>query len=102
MEISEKIPPLRIDAYLNNVKDKNRVGATTPQPSDTAEKYDKVELSQAFRDVNKAKEELASIHDIRTEKVDEIKKQINDGTYKIDGNKIAFNMVRQSIIDEIV
>jgi negative regulator of flagellin synthesis FlgM len=102
MEISGRIPPIKIGAYLNNVKEKNKIGAPTAQTSEAAGKHDKVELSQTVREVNKAREELASIPDIRAEKVDEIKKQIDDGTYKIDGNKIAFNMIRQSLIDEMV
>ena len=101
MEISGRISPIKIGAYLNNIKEKDKISASTAHTSEAVAKRDKVELSQTVREVNKAREELASIPDIRAEKVDEIKKQIDDGTYKIDGNKIAFNMIRQSLIDEI-
>jgi negative regulator of flagellin synthesis FlgM len=101
MEISGRISPIKIGAYLNNIKEKDKISAPTAHTSEAAAKRDKVELSQTVREVNKAREELASIPDIRAEKVDEIKRQIDDGTYKIDGNKIAFNMIRQSLIDEI-
>ncbi len=56
----------------------------------------------------KAKEirELAKVikglPDIREEKVAELKKQIDQGTYKIDGKKIAFKMIKEFILDEIL
>ena len=57
---------------------------------------------------SKAKEirELAKVikdlPDIREEKVAELKKQIDQGTYKVDEEKIAFKMIKEFILDEIL
>ena len=52
--------------------------------------------------VKEAREQLDLIPDVREEKVAEIKDQLEKGTYNIDGKKIAFKMVKESLIDEII
>ena len=102
MEIGGKIPPIRIDAYINNAKEKNKIAGSPADSANNVQRSDRVEFSQTARDVKDAREQLESIPDVREEKVNEIRGQIEDGTYKIDGKKIAHNMIRESLIDETV
>ena len=102
MKIDDKIPPIRIDAYIQQTQDKPGRKAPESRNPDPAAKGDTVKLSQTVKDVLKAKDQLKSIPDVREDKVEEVRNQINTGTYKIDGKKIAFNMIRDSLIDEIV
>jgi len=102
MEIGGKIPPIKIDAYINNTKENNKITGALSKSGKPGPNLDKVEFSQTARDVKEAREQLESISDVREEKVKEIKTQIEEGTYKVDGKKIAFNMIRDSLIDEIV
>ncbi len=102
MEISGKVPPIKIDAYINNVKQTNAVNGSSTRSSKSVLKDDKVDLSPSARDVINARAHLDSIPDVREEKVEEIKNQINNGTYGIDGKKIASNMIKESLIDEII
>lgn len=102
MEIGGKIPPIKIDAYINNTKENNKIAESLSGSGKPGQNSDKVEFSQTARDVKDAREQLDSIPDVREEKVKEIKTQIEEGTYKVDGKKIAFNMIRDSLIDEIV
>ena len=102
MEIGGKIPPIKIDAYINNAKEKNKTAEALSKSAKPGPNLDKVEFSQTAKDVKDAREQLDLIPDVREEKVKEIKTQIEEGTYKVDGKKIAFNMVRESLIDEIV
>ena len=102
MEIGGKIPPIKIDAYVNNTKEKNQKTDSLSKTAKPGPNLDKVEFSQTARDVKEAREQLESIPDVREEKVQEIKTQVEEGTYKVDGKKIAFNMIRDSLIDEIV
>ncbi len=102
MEISGKVPAIKIDAYLNNVKDKNKTDGSASNDPKSIQNEDKVDLSQNVREINEARVQLDSIPDVREEKVAEIKSQLEKGTYNIDGEKIAFNMIRESVIDEIV
>ncbi len=102
MEISGKVPAVKVGAYLNSVKGKSKTDSSASKSPESIQNGDKVDLSQNVRDVKEAREQLDSIPDIREEKVAEIKSQIENGTYNIDGKKIAHNMIRESLIDEIV
>ena len=102
MEISGKIPLIKIGAYVDNVKKNNNIGGSSAQAPKSVQQGDKVKLSQTMRDVNAAREQLDSIPDIQEERVAEIRDQIDKGTYRIDGKKIAFNMIREAFIDETV
>ena len=84
----------------------NKIGQKKPAtPSaDTATahrsntKFDRVELSQTAIEMQRAKKMADAVPDIREEKVAEIKTQIENGTYKIDSEKIASKMIRESIL----
>ncbi len=102
MEISGKIPPVKIGEYVKNVSEVKKTGSSPENDLKSVAAGDKVDLSKAAMEVEKARAQLDSVPDIREEEVAEIKDQIENGTYKVDGEKIAFNMVRESLIDEIV
>ena len=102
MEISGKISSIKIGAYVNNVRENKKAEGSPQHDAKAVLKGDKVELSQTAIEVKNARTQLDAVPDIREEKVSEIKKQVDQGTYKIDGNKVAFNMIRESLIDEIV
>jgi len=53
-----------------------------------------VSISEASREVQRAKEVIMSEPDIRLEKVCAIRKEIEAGTYEIYYDKIAENMLR--------
>jgi negative regulator of flagellin synthesis FlgM len=58
-----------------------------------------VDLSTKAKDIQQAKNALNSLPDIREEKVQEIKTQVDKGTYNVDAGKVADKMVKDSIID---
>jgi len=74
----------------------------TPLSPDTAHRpateFDRVELSKTAIEMQRAKSLSDAAPDIREGKVTEIKKQIEDGTYKIDSEKIAYKMIKESIL----
>jgi negative regulator of flagellin synthesis FlgM len=60
---------------------------------------EKVDLSTKAKDIQQAKNALNSLPDVREEKVQEIKAQVEKGTYKVNAEKIADKMVKESIVD---
>ncbi len=70
----------------------SRPDAPSP-PSNT----DRVTLSPEARELLAAQQKLAEIPDVREEKVHEIKARIANGSYRIDGGKIAEKMIREAI-----
>lgn len=59
-----------------------------------------VDLSQRSKEIQMAIEAMQSEPDVRSEKVQDLKKQIKDGTYKIDYDKTAEQMLK-AFSDEI-
>lgn len=92
-------------AFLNETTDKQRVDtpAATPPEESKAERIrdDKVSLSNASKDMQTAKQTIASSPDIRPEKVNEIKEAVASGRYEIDAGKVAEKMIG-SIISEVI
>ncbi len=70
--------------------------AESAQRSDT--KFDRVELSQTAMEMQRARKLADAVPDICEEKVAEIKTQIENGSYKINSEKIASKMIKESIL----
>ncbi len=93
---------LATKSYTNNIKDKSTVKTASVKALRVADNEDKVILSakaQELRDMTKV---LDKVPDIREEKVAEIKSSIENGTYTIDGKKIAFKMIEESLVNELL
>lgn len=60
---------------------------------------EKVDLSTRAKEIQQAKVEVSKAPDVREEKVQEIKSQVEQGTYNVSGEQIANKMVGESIVD---
>ncbi len=102
MEITPKNKADMIDAYVNQVQVKPKVEETTEKGlRQSAIEADTVFISDSAKRVQEARFQLQSIPDTRPDKVAEIKRRIEDGTYEINANKIADNMIRESLLNDI-
>ncbi len=100
MEITGKGSSVNLRAYMSNLKDKQKAEPVSEKPVSPKTVGDKVVLSPRAKEIVEAKKNIDSIPDIREEKVAAIKKELEKGTYKIDGKKVAFNMIKESILNE--
>jgi len=89
-----------IDAYANQVQDKNKVGTPDNQPEKTGVKADTVVISDAAKRVQEARRQLDDIPDVREDKVSELRSQIQNGTYEIDADKIAGKMIKEGLLND--
>jgi negative regulator of flagellin synthesis FlgM len=71
--------------------------ATPGKASQAAE----VEMSQRAKSYQKALEIARATPDVREDKVAALKKQIQDGTYKINAGGIADGMAREAIMEHL-
>jgi len=103
MEITGNSPFSKLDAYVKNIgKEKNRVHGSPREAPKGGLSEDKVALSPEAKQIQEAKKLLDSLPDVREEKVAEIREQIENGTYSVDSEKIAFKMIRESILNELL
>ncbi len=74
-------------------------GEADPKALGNASPEEKVNLSATARDIQKLKNAVDQLPDVRTEKVQDLQKQIEQGTYKVDSDKIAEKMAGESLLD---
>ena len=81
---------MRIDAYnqISQIYGVNGKIKTT-QATRTSHATDKVEISSFGRDMQIAKQAVANSPDVRTDKVEQLKSQIKNGTYNVDADSFA-------------
>ena len=91
-----------IDAYVNQVQDKNKVGTPDNKPEKTAVKADTVVLSDAAKRVQEARRQLDDIPEVREEKVSQLRSQIQNGTYEINADKIAGKMIKEGLLNDVL
>jgi negative regulator of flagellin synthesis FlgM len=72
-----------------------------PVSAGTTVATERVDLSNKARDIQKIKQDLEQIPEIREEKVNELKRQIENGSYAINPARIVDKMLEESLIDII-
>ena len=100
MEITPK-DSVNIEAYVNQVQDKDKVDATSEQPEKQQTKADTVVLSDTAKKVQEAQKQLEAIPDVREDKVAQLKEQIENKTYDMDEEKIARNMISDALLNDL-
>jgi len=89
-----------IDAYVNQVQDKNNIGTPDNKPEKTAVKADTVVISDAAKRVQEARRQLDDIPAVREDKVSQLRSQIQNGTYEINADKIAGKMIKEGLLND--
>ena len=102
MKITDNNSSLNIRNYVSNVKDNKKIDDLAKQGSPQTVKEDKVVLSPKAKEVQEATKIIKELPDIREDKVAKLKEQVDQGTYRVDGKKIAFKMLKESILDELL
>ena len=102
MKITDNNSSLNIRNYANNIQDNRKTDGSAKQGSSQAVKEDKVVLSPKAKEVQEATKIIKELPDIREDKVAKLKEQVDQGTYRVDGKKIAFKMLKESILDELL
>ncbi len=68
---------------------------TSAKVNSTAESSDRVALSRGYQEIDKIKKVVMDRADIRTERVDQVRKMIQSGTYEVDPSKVASKMLEE-------
>lgn len=77
-----------------------RKKAMTHETSGTR-KTDSLVLSEEAHELNFVKEQVLKSPEVRTDKIGELKKQIQEGSYQVSGDEIASKMIGRSLADEL-
>jgi negative regulator of flagellin synthesis FlgM len=99
MEI-EKNQGVLIDAYVNQVHDKNKVDPSDNKSDKTAAKTDTVVISDAAKRIQEVRSQLDAVPDVDEEKVAQLRKEIEAGTYQRGADEIAAKMIKEGLIND--
>jgi negative regulator of flagellin synthesis FlgM len=99
MEI-ENNQGVQIDAYVNQVQDKNKVDPSENKSDKVAAKTDTVVISDAAKRIQEVRSQLDEVPDVNEEKVAQLRNEIENGTYKINADQIAGKMIREGLIND--
>ncbi|CAB1060450.1 hypothetical protein D1BOALGB6SA_5216 [Olavius sp. associated proteobacterium Delta 1] len=99
MEI-EKNQGVQIDAYVNQVHDKNKVDPSENNTDKTAAKTDTVVISDAAKRIQEVRSQLDEVPDVNEEKVAQLRKEIEEGTYQRSADEIAGKIIREGLIND--
>ena len=101
MEITPNDNTINIDAYVNNINDKQKAENTSEKAEKNVAKTDTVNISDAAKEIQEVRKELDNIPEVRTEKVEQLKNQIENGTYEIKSEEIAEKMLKDSLLNDL-
>jgi flagellar biosynthesis anti-sigma factor FlgM len=103
MKVTDNNPPIQMDAYIKQTQLKtqqvgqNRAGLAAGQgPSD------KVQLSEEAKAVQKAQMESGEGSDLRSDKIAQVKMQIDNGTYRIPATQVATDMLKEGFENDLL
>ena len=100
-----KIPDIHNDANLvQYIQQNGKVGpaernSATPPAQNQVSPEDKVDLSSQSKEMNKISEALAVTPDVRAEKVEALKKQVESGQYQVNSDAVAEKMIKEFLFD---
>ena len=92
---------MRVDAYnkISQVYQTSAVKKTMKTAG--AVTSDQLEISRTAKDYQVAKQAVANIQDVRTDKVNDIKNRIESGTYNINMEEVADKLV-ESYFEKLI
>jgi negative regulator of flagellin synthesis FlgM len=108
MKVIGQNPYINLEAYAKNIKGRGRTGTEQGKETTAAERIagkrteESVVLSPEAKEIHAARQKLEDLPDVRQEKVNEIKKQLMNGSYSISDDKVASKMVEDALLNEIL
>ncbi len=94
MEINtERIPPQVVRTYLDRSKRVERAGEGRNAEGTSARGMDELELSQRARDLQRVRAHLQELPEVRSDRVEQLREQIQSGAYHVPAEEVARKIV---------
>ncbi len=91
-----------LEAALLGLKGTGEKGAVRSSGKKEGSASDAVEISGEARIYQQLQQQIASVPDIRAERVQTLREKIEAGTYRPSGEEIAEKLIRSTLLDEIL
>jgi negative regulator of flagellin synthesis FlgM len=100
MEIDGKNTQTSVNQYVKQVEGPQRAESNGQDKAAPRPQADTVALSDEAKALQRMEKALKDVPDVREEKVAAIRAQLAQGTYRVDSEKIAANMLKESVFNE--
>ena len=102
MKIDSERSPVNLEAYIKSSQESEGVSQSLRQDKQGASPTESVKLSHTAKEIQKIREIVEATPEIRTDKVGQLKREIETGTYSVNADKVAEKMLRESLIDTFI
>jgi flagellar biosynthesis anti-sigma factor FlgM len=101
MKISEINSQAETTQYVEQAEKSKQAEKNQPGQTQKAQNQqtDKVDLSDQSKEMKKIYTAQQMAPDIRTEKVDQVKKSVEENRYQVDSQAVAKKMIQESIFE---
>ena len=99
MKVTETRNQIQELIQQQQASEKASQGREARQVSGVGAQEERVTLSDQARDIQQARQALSELPEVREEKVAELKARIDNGSYRVDGDKVAEKMIGESLLD---
>ncbi len=100
MNIDESLRKDKISARQSDRAAPQRAESPARPQASKAPDADNVHLSPRAREFQKARQDLATLTDEASEKIQGIRDRIQSGRYRIDADEIAAKMIREALASD--
>lgn len=90
-----KVPPYQTNAAESAAAADGKSSAQGKTAAATGVASDRVQLSQNYVDLANAQKSLAGTDEVRTDKVQQIKSQLESGNYRVNPQAVAGKMIEE-------
>ena len=102
MKISSERSLINLESYIKSAQESEGLKSSHRQEHREVTQAESVNLSHKAKDLQKAREVMEVTPEIRENKVGQLKREIEEGTYSVKRDEIATKMVRESLIDAFI
>ena len=102
MKIDSDRSLVNLEAYIKSSQESDGVSQSLRKEQGGASPTESVKLSQTAKEIQKIREIVEATPEIRSDKVGQLKREIEAGSYSIDADKVAERILRESLIDTFI
>jgi negative regulator of flagellin synthesis FlgM len=104
MKVDSNNPSVELNAYLKQVRQQQSKSEEPAAPSTSAPKQsgDKVVLSDQAKQLQQAAQTAKNTPDVDMKKVQQVKMEVDKGTYQVVGQQVATGMMRESFENDLI
>lgn len=102
MKIGGERSVVNLEAYIKNAQNSEGVKQPLAQEQGKSFRTEDVKFSATAKELQQARQAMEATPEIRDDKVGQFKGEIATGTYRVEGDKVATKMLRESLIDTFI